>query len=248
MTPWPLSAPGQPSGTRIPQPQYQNGGGVGAASSERMRVDPFELVRVGYDTLGPRYSLRYSRGGIRLEFLRRLQAKLPAGSRIVDLGCGPGDPTTRLLSAHHRVIGVDASKVQIELARQAVPNAEFVIADLRRFSLRVGCLDAVVCLYALGHVPAEDHRDVLRSIADWLRPGGLLLANTPSGAGASIAEDWLGVPMFFDGIGEEQTFTAVVEAGLNLESAERVVDEDGGEFVWIFGTAGERSRTATSRS
>lgn len=202
-----------------------------------MHTDPVDLVRLGYDALGKRYRSWTVASVTRLGFLRQLLDRLPTGSRVVDLGCGPGDPSARLLSAQHRVLGVDLSRVQIELARQAAPSAEFVIADLTHFSLRPGSVDAVICIYVLGHVPAKDHRSILREIAKWLRPGGLLLANAPLGAGASIAADWLGVQMFFDGLGEEETIAAIAEAGLELEAAERVADEeDRGEFVWLTAT------------
>jgi cyclopropane fatty-acyl-phospholipid synthase-like methyltransferase len=174
---------------------------------------------------------------VRLHWIQRLLSELSPASLVVDLGCGPGEPATRMLAEHHRVLGVDASIVQLRLAQPAVPSAQFVQADLTRFALRPGSVDAVASFYALGHIPSHDHTRLLSSIADWLRPGGLLLTSAPLTRGDSRDDDWLGVPMFFGGIGESATRQAIDTAGLILDTWE-VVGEDEGEgrlveFGWL---------------
>jgi cyclopropane fatty-acyl-phospholipid synthase-like methyltransferase len=174
---------------------------------------------------------------VRLHWIQRLLSELSPASLVVDLGCGPGEPATRMLAEHHRVLGVDASIVQLRLAQPAVPSAQFVQADLTRFALRPGSVDAVASFYALGHIPSHDHTRLLSAIADWLRPGGLLLTSAPLTRGDSRDDDWLGVPMFFGGIGESATRQAIDTAGLILDTWE-VVGEDEGEgrlveFGWL---------------
>jgi cyclopropane fatty-acyl-phospholipid synthase-like methyltransferase len=142
-----------------------------------------------------------------------------------------------MLAEHHRVLGVDASMVQLRLAQPTVPSAQFVQADMTRFALRPGSVDAVASFYALGHIPSHDHARLLSAISDWLRPGGLLLTSAPLTRGDSRDEDWLGVPMFFGGVGESATRQAIDAAGLILDTWE-VVGEDEGEgrlveFVWL---------------
>jgi len=105
---------------------------------------------------------------------------------------------------------------------------------MTRLALRPASVDAVVSFYALGHVPAERHAPLFEAIARWLRPGGLLLTSAPVGSGEVTDPDWLGVPMFFGGIGEEATLRAVAGAGLRLERLEIV--EGGGHlvrFLWL---------------
>jgi SAM-dependent methyltransferase len=199
--------------------------------------EPFDVVRSGYDQIGTRYRDWSAAGEVRLRWLGYLLDALPAGGVVVDLGCGPGEPVTRRLAERHRVLGVDASAEQLRLARSAAPTALLVQADMARFSLRAESVDAVASFYALGHVPAGQHAPLFAAIARWLRPGGLLLTSTPVGAGDGIDPDWLGVPMFFDGIGEAATRRAVTDAGLRMEEFE-VVDEDEGDghvvtFLWV---------------
>jgi SAM-dependent methyltransferase len=200
-------------------------------------TQPFDVVRAGYDEIGSRYREWSSAGAVRLRWVTRLLDELQPDSLVVDLGCGPGEPATRLLAERHRVIGVDASLVQLSLARQAAPSAMLVQADMTCFALRRSSVDAVASFYALGHVPSHRHAPLFASVAGWLRPGGVLLASTPLNAGNDTEPEWLGVPMFFGGIGEEATRHAARAAGLRLETMQ-TVEEDEGEgrlvrFNWI---------------
>lgn len=207
-----------------------------------MRADPSDVVRHGYDRVGEAYHAWSHLSPVRLGYVQRVLDRLPAGRRVVDLGCGSGEPATRLLAARHRVLGVDLSPVQLAVARLATPSASFVVADMTAFALRPSSVDAVVSFYALVHIPAERHRPLLRAIGSWLRPGGLLLVSTPVVVEPGVEEQWLGVPMFFGGIGEPATLAAVEDAGLYVESAERVPEGDGGaaEFLWVTAVKPER--------
>jgi SAM-dependent methyltransferase len=199
--------------------------------------EPFEVVRSGYDRIAHRYR-DWSHGSpVRLNWVRRLLDELPPDSLVVDLGCGPGEPATRLLAEHHRVCGVDGSAVQLRLAQHAAPTAQFVQADMTRFWLRPESVDAVASFYALGHIPSDQHGPLFAAISEWLRPGGLLLTSVPLTPGDGHDDAWLGVPMFFGGIGEPATRQAVGEAGLTVETWEVMGEDEGDgrivEFLWL---------------
>ncbi len=73
-------------------------------------------------------------------------------------------------------------------------------------------------------------------MASWLRPGGLLLANTLVREGSEAVEQWLGVPMFFSGSDPAADRTRIAEAGLALLQEEVVAQQDPeGElaFHWL---------------
>jgi SAM-dependent methyltransferase len=198
-----------------------------------------DVVVAGYDELGPRYRDWFSGSPHRIAYVQRARQRLAPGSIVVDLGCGPGDPATRLLAADHHVLGVDVSSGQLRLAESAAPSALLVRADITEFALRPASVDAVVSFYALGHLPPRAHAPLFAAIATWLRPGGLLLTSAPRIPGDQV-EDWNGVPMYFGGIGDEATLAAVRTAGLTVEASE-VVGEDEADghisrFHWITAT------------
>ncbi len=57
---------------------------------------------------------------------------VPAGSRVLDLGCGPGDVLAAVQPT--RGVGVDFSPAMVELAKKANPQFEFHVSDITHFS------------------------------------------------------------------------------------------------------------------
>ena len=103
---------------------------------------------------------------------------LGPGTHVLDLGCGSGDFTARLvpLVAPGRVVGVDVSPSQVAHARAHHPGAEFLAGRAQD----VGSLfppasfGVVVSVATLHWVPAHEQRVVLEGVARVLRPGGVL--------------------------------------------------------------------------
>jgi cyclopropane fatty-acyl-phospholipid synthase-like methyltransferase len=165
-----------------------------------------DLVRRGYDTISVAYRSddgqpaassaedvsRYA------AWVEELASLLPGRAVVLDLGCGAGLPATRQLADRGlRVLGLDFSSVQLDRARQLVPAASFVQADMTAVQLQPGSVDAVVSFYALIHVPLDDQRALFPRIRSWLRNGGYLLAIT--GADRWTGTDtYLGAEMFWD--------------------------------------------------
>jgi 2-polyprenyl-3-methyl-5-hydroxy-6-metoxy-1,4-benzoquinol methylase len=128
---------------------------MGAVSGD----DPKQLVRRGYDALSYRYRADDADDGNYGPWLAALRARIPDGAAVLDVGCGNGIPVARhLAAAGHAVTGVDSSQVQIWRARRLVPAATFLHADITSLTLPAATFDAVVCLYALIHLPWRSNR------------------------------------------------------------------------------------------
>jgi SAM-dependent methyltransferase len=205
--------------------------------------DPKEIVARGYDAIALRYAEWAGQvDSPALEWLRDLDARLPDGSDVLELGCGRGVPATRELARRHRVTGVDISAVQIELARHHVPEASFVQADAGELDIAASSLDAIVALFFFGHVPADEQAGLIQQVCLWLRPGGHLLATFGAGeAGEDVEPDWLGVPMYFASLGRDAYVRLVHEEGLEPIRDEVVVQHEPGHgdvsFSWMLARA-----------
>jgi len=163
------------------------------ADREPYQPDPKETVRRGYDALSYRYRADDAVEGHYAAWLAGLRQRVPAGGAVLDLGCGAGVPVARTLAADgYEVTGVDVSEVQIRRARRLVPRARFLRADATRVELPAESFDAVVCLYTLIHLPLDEQPPLLGRIANWLRPGGWLLATTGQRAWTGTEDGWLG--------------------------------------------------------
>jgi SAM-dependent methyltransferase len=205
--------------------------------------DPKEIVARGYDAIALRYAEWAGQvDSPVLEWVRDLDARLPDGADVLELGCGRGVPATRELARRHRVTGVDISAVQIELARHHVPEASFVHADAGGLEIAQRSFDSVVALFFFGHLPAREQRKLIARAASWLRDGGLLLATFGVGEREEeVDDDWLGTPMFFSSLGGDAYLPLLREAGLEPLRQEILVQHEPGHgdvsFLWVIAQA-----------
>lgn len=105
--------------------------------------------------------------------------KLPRGSRLLDVGCGPGRHAVRLAQAGLAVTGVDVSArflaLAAEDARAAGVRPAFFEVDARRMPFEDE-FHAVIslCQGGFGLMGADDSL-VMKRMAEALKPGGRLV-------------------------------------------------------------------------
>jgi SAM-dependent methyltransferase len=134
------------------------------------------------------------------------------------------------------VTGVDISPVQIERARSLVPEAEFICADMAEVGFGPEEFDAVVCLYALIHLPLEEQPGLLANIKAWLKPKGRLLCTVGHTAWTGTEEDWLGVPgaVMFWGHADQRTYEEWLhDLGFRIEAKFFIPEGDGGHTALL---------------
>ena len=99
------------------------------------------------------------------------------GVTALDLGCGTGKLTARLLEAGHPVTGVDFSDNMLAAARKNAPGAAFVQAELKEVPQKLAgqTFDCIVAAYALHHLPDEDKYALLTALKALLKPEGVII-------------------------------------------------------------------------
>jgi SAM-dependent methyltransferase len=131
------------------------------------------------DFVGPAY-LRYSfTKGTEQETAFLIAALgLGPGTRVLDVGCGPGRHAHNLAAHGCRVVGIDIAERFVALAAaDAPPGAVFARADARALPVRSDGFDAVISLcqggFGLPVDPtAPDDSSILTAMAAAVRPGG----------------------------------------------------------------------------
>jgi trans-aconitate 2-methyltransferase len=111
----------------------------------------------------------------------RIDASAP--SRVVDLGCGPGQLTAALAQRwpDAKIEGIDSSPEMIEAATEhASQRVRFTLADLAQWQ-PASPVDVIVSNATLQWVPG--HRDLLPSLLDAVTPGGWLAFQVPGNFG-----------------------------------------------------------------
>jgi SAM-dependent methyltransferase len=195
-----------------------------------------EMVRQGYNRISSAY--RDDNGerntGYRAWLEAHLFPRLTAPARVLDLGCGNGVPATRMLAERFDVTGVDISDVQVERARRLVPRATFILADMAAVDFPAGSFQAVVCFFALIHVPLEEQKDLLSRVARWLAPDGLLLATVGHAPCTSVGE-FHGAPMYWSHADAATYCGWLSDAGIDVVEQEFVPEEPHGGHELLLG-------------
>ena len=101
---------------------------------------------------------------------------LAPDARLLDLCCGTGQLAQVLTSRGYQVTGLDGSEDMLRYARQNAPDAEFVLADARTFSLPP-VFDGVLSVFdSLNHVLSlAELTSVFTNVHAALKGGGVLV-------------------------------------------------------------------------
>lgn len=164
-------------------------------------------------------------------------AKVAKGMRVLDVCTGPGILAQAAVKRGAEAVGLDFSSNLIEIARRAVPQAEFRQGDAQELPFEDDSFDAVVCGYGIIHLP--DPEKGLREIHRVLKPGGTAAVSTwemakPSNGfgmifGALNAHGNLDVPIpdgpSFLQFSEPEDMTAALQATGFRDTAVRMVDQ-----------------------
>jgi len=183
-----------------------------------------DVVRTGYDAIAAQYLAARRVNADQLSLLQNLIDRLPEGASVLDAGCGAGIPVTRWLSESFIVTGVDISEEQIRLARASIPQATFLCQDITNLRFAAGAFDAICSLYAVIHIPRDEHRPLLQSFHRLLKPGGLLLLCMGAVDWPGAVEEFFGAPMYWSHYDAETNRRMTEEGGFEVVRSQLVPD------------------------
>ena len=104
-----------------------------------------------------------------------LSSVIPAGSKVLDIGCGPGLYTKRLSDRGYDVIGIDYSKRSIAYAKSQDTKTEYIYQNYLELEYNA-VFDAVTLIYC--DYPAlipNERKTLLGKVYKALKPGGLFI-------------------------------------------------------------------------
>src|SRR6266446_3036793 len=199
--------------TRLPSGRMPKVEGIDYKCAAVEYVDKLDDERRHYLLTKPFYNLankppKHAGEGMDAETFRHfcdfanmaVTLALPAGSRILDVGCGSGWLSEYFARLGYQVKGIDISPTLIEMSRRRVASVpydidhettlrcSFAIHDIETVPLDEK-FDAVICYDSLHHF--ENERAVMRNIASMLDVSGVLFileGERPSAGSTTEAE------------------------------------------------------------
>ncbi len=137
-------------------------------------ADPNNTRNV-YERKAAIYDAQRGRSLTEARWLARFARQLPDGGRLLDLGCGAGEPIARWFIAEgFSVTGVDFAEAMLDIARGRWPDGDWRQGDMRDFDLGE-TFDGIVAWDSFFHLTQDEQRKSIGHIARHLRPGGSLL-------------------------------------------------------------------------
>lgn len=142
-------------------------------------------------------------GDPRDEWADLLVSRIAPGARVLELGCGLGEP---------KLAPFDVTGVDLVARAPAVIEADFLELELPDASF-----DACVSFYVFNHVPRQRLPGLLARIRRWLVPGGWFMHAFGTSDTEAWVGEWLGAPNFFSSYPPEINSRLVREAGFAIE-------------------------------
>lgn len=174
-----------------------------------------DTTRDIYDAAAAEYDAHRSRALFEARWLARFAACLPDGGRVLDLGCGTGEPIARWFMAEgFDVTGVDFSSAMLEIARTRWPKGDWREADMRELDLGER-FDGIIAWNSFFHLTMDEQRPVLRRMARHLNHGGSLMFTTGPDQGETTGTV-AGRTVYHASLAPAEYATILLEQGLRL--------------------------------
>jgi ubiquinone/menaquinone biosynthesis C-methylase UbiE len=101
--------------------------------------------------------------------------KTSQGNKLLDMACGTGRHA-HLLKEHFKVVGVDINPEMLKIAREKLPDVEFIKGDMKNLDLNE-TFDVIICMFSAMNynTTLEELKVTLKNFYNHLHAGGVLI-------------------------------------------------------------------------
>lgn len=175
------------------------------------------------------------------EYIDAVLSAVPAGSTILDMGCGTGRPMAEyVVSQGHHVLGVDQSEQMLAIARQNLPQEKWVLSSMEAYEPEESYHGALLW-DSLFHVQRTEHEPILRKIVRGLPSGGRFMLTVGGSAHPAFTDFMYGEEFFYDSHTPEETEQLIHRLGCRPVIAEYMNRPDGGRDRGRYAIVGEKA-------
>ena len=168
-----------------------------------------------YDSVASDFARSRDKSLFERRWLDRMLAHTPPPRRILDLGCGSGNPIARYLTDRRaRVTGVDGAPAMVALFCQTLPGARALHCDMRALDLGE-TFDGIIGWNSFFHLTEAEQRACIPRLADHLKTGGTCMLTVGPHAGETTGTV-AGETVFHASLSPAQYATTLEECGLRL--------------------------------
>jgi ubiquinone/menaquinone biosynthesis C-methylase UbiE len=110
--------------------------------------------------------------------IEMVEARLPRGSKILDVGCGTGHLACELARRGYQTWGTDIAEAMVQYARDHYDPDRFRVGDIEKMDFPDNTFDGIMCLGVVEYLSSDEK--ALHEMWRVLKPGGYAVITTPS--------------------------------------------------------------------
>ncbi|MFH1235883.1 MAG: class I SAM-dependent methyltransferase [Parcubacteria group bacterium] len=194
-------------------------------------MDPHDLKST-YEKIADDYHADHAGDTWDDDFIEVFSQMAGKNAKVLDLGCGPGIETKKLVQKGLTVYGLDLSDKLLEIAKKNNPTAEFTEGDMRHLPYVDGQFDGVFAKASLLHIAKKDIPQVFSEISRVLKTNGVFHAAVKQGEGEKEeTEDDYGYSYtrFFSSWSPEEFHRLLTGSGFTITKSDILKRS----FTWI---------------
>ena len=165
-------------------------------------------------------------------WLDRFCALLPDAGRILDCGCGAGEPIARYLSqCGYALTGIDSSSAMVRMFQARLPEQRAMVADMRTLSLPE-TFHGILAWDSFFHLDHRDQRAMFRTFRSHAASGAALMFTSGHTHGEAIGE-FEGEPLYHASLDAAEYRQLLEDHGFAVVAYQEDDPSSYGRTVWL---------------
>lgn len=143
-----------------------------------------QLITVNlYNQYVKEYELKFMSLDLYDDTFDELLQKTPLNSKILELGCGPGNVIYYFLNKRNdlKITGIDLAPEMLRRAKEINPNANFILQDIRNLNRLTNQYYAVVGAFCLPYLSPTDLDQFFKNISRMTKKDGYVYLSCMEG-------------------------------------------------------------------
>jgi len=181
-----------------------------------------ERIRDLYERHARAWDKDRSRSLFEKAWLDKFLSLMPPDPRVLDIGCGSGEPIGQyLIQQGCKITGVDSAPSLIDLCRQRFPGQNWMVGDMRELLLD-DHFDGILAWDSFFHLTPEDQQNMFSVFSRHAGPSTVLMFTSGPTRGQVIG-DYRGEPLYHASLNESE-FRSLLN-DINFDVVEHVVED-----------------------
>jgi ubiquinone/menaquinone biosynthesis C-methylase UbiE len=174
-----------------------------------------------------------TRSMMELPYLERVTSLAPPPGKVLDVGCGSGEPIARYFFGRgYEITGIDFADEMLAMCRTRFPTMTWRTMDMRHLDLP-DRFEIVIAWDSFFHLGPNDQRAMFPRFSRHTAEGGVLMFTSGTSEGEAVGGDLCGDQLYHGSLDTAEYARQLDRHGYDVV-LHRIGDPDcGGHTVWI---------------